>query len=315
MPRSKRNHYDIVILGAGPAGLAAAVYAARYNLKTLVFDMGFGRSTWFQRFDNYLGFPKGVKAMQFRELGRRQAERLGVRFHLQEPAERVTPRKDGTLSIRTKKRTVTAEAVIIASGVEDVMPDFKDNFEYEGRSMYWCILCDGHFVNGKRVLCAGKDDDGVDMTLRLRQFTKRLTFTAEDFSKISRTSLNELKRAGIPAYEGTFKRVVGRPKGHVRSVTLVLTDGQEKTLATDAIFHRLGITPYNDVAKKLGVRLDRRGLIKVDAGTMETNVKNVYAVGDIRSDVLHQLHAATYSATRAVIEANRRLYKKRYETR
>ncbi|MDP9212117.1 MAG: NAD(P)/FAD-dependent oxidoreductase [bacterium] len=312
MPPTKRNHYDIVILGAGPAGLAAAVYAARYNLRTLVFDMGFGRSTWFQRFDNYLGFPKGTKAMKFRELGREQAERLGVRFHLQEPAERVTPRKDGTLSIRTKRRTVTAEAVVIASGVEDVMPDFENNLEYEGRSMYWCILCDGHFVNGKRVLCAGKDDDGVDMTLRLRQFTKRLVFTAEDFSKISRQSLNELKHAGIPAYEGTFKRVVGRPKGHVRSVTLALAGGREKTLAIDAIFHRLGIKPYNDVAKKLGVKLDRRGLVKVDAGTMETNVRNVYAVGDIRSDSLHQLHAATYSATRAVIEANRRLYAKRF---
>lgn len=318
---AKRQHYDVVVLGAGPAGLAAAIYAARYNLKTVVFDAGCGRSTWFQKYENYLGFPGGVKAKRLRELGRKQAERLGVKFHSDEPVERILPRADGTRAVRSKRRTVTAEAVVIANGIEDVLPDFEENYEYEGKSMYWCILCDGHYVNGQRVLCVGKDADGIDLTLRLRQFTKRLTFTAEDFSKIPPRELKKLARAGIPTYEGKFKEVVGRPKGHVRSVTLALTGkskkryGAEKKLAVDAIFHRLGIQPYNDVAKRLKLRMDERGLIKVDPETMETGVKNVFAVGDIRHDALHQLHSATYSATRAAIEINRRLYAKRFAIR
>ena len=313
MATKSKPHFDIAILGAGPAGLAAAVYAARYNLKTVVFDMGYGRSTWFQNYSNYLGFPKGVHAMKFRELGREQAENLGAKFHFEEPVEKVTPGK--RLSLKTMKRTVTADAVIIASGVEDVLPDFPDNVEYEGRSMYWCILCDGHYVNGKRVLCVGKDVDGVDMTLRLRQFTKKLTFLTEDVSKIPMRELAKLHEEKITIYEGTIKAAAGKKKGFVESVTVSLSNGTEKELKTDAIFHRLGIMPYNDVAKKLGLHLDARGLVMVDPQTMETNVPNVYAVGDLRHDSLHQVHSATYSATRAVVSAYQKYYAKKFSVR
>lgn len=315
MPKSKPNQYDIAILGAGPAGLAAAVYAARYNLKVVVFDMGFGRSTWFQTYSNYLGFPDGVKAMDFRKLGKQQAENLGAKFHMEEPVEKVTPKKDGSLTVKTKKRSVTAGAVIMATGIEDVMPDFKDNVEYEGRSMYWCVLCDGHHENGKRILCVGKDADGVDMTLKLRQFTKKLTFLAEDFSKIPMRELAKLNEENIPMYEGTIKTVAGKPKGYVKSVTLALSNGKEKKLAMDVIFHRLGIEPYNDVAKQLGIFLDERGLAKIDPSTMESNVTNVYVVGDARHDSLHQVHSATYSATRAVIAAYQKYYAKKFQVR
>ncbi|MSU76332.1 NAD(P)/FAD-dependent oxidoreductase [Patescibacteria group bacterium] len=314
VPKSAKK-YDIVVLGAGPAGLTAAVYAARYNLKTIVFDMGFGRSTWFQNYSNYLGFPKGVKAMDFRDLGKQQAENLGAKFHMEEPVEKITPKNDGSHTVKTKQRSVTADAVIIATGIEDVMPNWDENYEYEGKSMYWCILCDGHYVNGKRVLCVGKDADGVDMTLKLRQFTSKLTFVAEDFSKIPMRELAKLHEEKIPIYEGRFKKVTGQPKGHVKSVTLALTNGQEKTIATDAIFHRLGIQPYNDVAGKLGIFLDERGLAKVDPSTMESNITNVYVVGDMRHDSLHQVHAATYSASRAVIAAYQKYYAKKFHVR
>lgn len=314
MPKSAKT-YDIAILGAGPAGLAAAVYAARYNLKTVVFDMGYGRSTWFQNYSNYLGFPKGIKALKLRELGKQQAENLGAKFHLEEPVEKISPRDDGSHVVKTKQRSVRAGAVIIATGIEDVMPDFPDNVEYEGKSMYWCVICDGHHENGKRILCVGRDTDGVDMTLRLRQFTKQLTFVAEDFSKIPLRELAKLNEERIPIYEGKIKQVTGKPKGFVRSVTLALSNGKEKELKTDAIFHRLGIMPYNDVAKKLGIFLDERGLAKVDPNTMESNITNVYVVGDMRHDSLHQVHSATYSATRAVIAAYQRYYAKKFQVR
>ena len=313
MPKNQR--YDIVILGAGPAGLAAAVYAARYNLRTVVFDMGYGRSTWFQTYENYLGFPGGVKALKFRDLGREQAEQLGAKFHLEESVERVTPQPNGELTVKTKRRSVVAGAVIIASGIEDVMPEFADNAEYEGKSMYWCILCDGHFVNGKRVLCVGNGTDGVDMTLRLRQFTKKLTFVTANLSDIPLRELSKLHEERIPVFEGTFKEVVGKPKGYVKSVTLALSNGSEQKLATDAIFHRLGIQPYNDVAKKLKLRLDDRGLILTDPRTMETSVRNVYVAGDIRHDSLHQVHAATYSGARAVISAYDKYYAQKFQVR
>lgn len=313
MPAQQK--YDVAILGAGPAGLAAAIYAARYNLKTVVFDLGWGRSTWFQNYSNYLIGPGGVKAMDLRERGREQAERYGVKFFMEEPVERLTPRKSGELTVKTKKRSVVAGAVIIASGIEDVMPDFPGNDEHEGKSMHWCILCDGHHVNGKRVLCVGRDADGVDMTLRLRQFTGKLTFLTEDLSKIPLRELSKLYEEKIPVYEGKIVGVTDKTKGWMKSVNVKLTDGSEKRLAADAIFHRLGIEPYNDVAKKLGLRLDERGLVVADPRTMETSVPNVYVAGDILHDSLHQVHAATFSGARAVISAFKKYYAKKFRVR
>lgn len=309
-------HYDIAILGAGPAGLTAALYAARYNLKAVVFDLGYGRSTWFQNYSNYLIGPGGVKAMNLRDRGRQQVERYGVKFHMEEPVEKITPRKNGELAVKTKKRSVVAGAVIIATGIEDVMPDFPGNDEHEGKSMHWCILCDGHHVNGKRVLCVGRNADGVDMTLRLRQFTRKLTFLTEDLSKIPMRELSKLYEERIPVHEGTIAAVTDhKSKGWMKSVTVTLSDGTEKKLPTDAIFHRLGIEPYNDVAQKLGLRLDDRGLIVADLRTMETSVPNVYVAGDILHDSLHQVHAATYSGARAVISAYGKYYAKKFQVR
>jgi thioredoxin reductase (NADPH) len=311
----KSQQYDIVILGAGPAGLTAAIYAARYNLKTVVFDMGWGRSTWFQNYSNFLSGPGGVKAMDLRERGRKQAERYGVTFNLEEAVERITPRKNGELTVKTKKRSVIAGAVVIASGIEDTMPDFAGNDEHEGKSMHWCIICDGHHVNTKRVLCVGRDADGVDMTLRLRQFTKKLTFLTEDLSKIPMRELAKLYEERIPVYEGKIESVTDKTRGWVKSVTVKLSDGATKKIPTDAVFHRLGIQPYNDVAKKLGLRLDDRGLIYADPHTMETSIPNVYVAGDILHDSLHQVHAATYSGARAVISAYGKYYAKKFQVR
>lgn len=302
----KLRTYDCVILGAGPAGLTAAVYLGRYNRQVLVFDMGYGRSTWFQTYSNYLGFPEGVTALQFRELGRKQAERFGVKFKAEELVESITPSGD-VFVVKSKKTTVQAKTAILATGLEDTFPDFPDWEVYAGRSLYWCILCDGHYVNGQRVLCVAKDDTGVEMTMRLRQFTTKLMFLAEDLSKISKRGLAKVEQASFPIYEGTIKEAESKKKGYVSAVTLALSNGSTKRLATDAIFSRLGFIAYNDVAKRLGLKLDERGLVVVDEN-QETSLPGVFAAGDGATGHLHQVHAATYEGSLAAVNAYRRLY-------
>jgi thioredoxin reductase (NADPH) len=308
------KHYDVVVAGAGPAGLAAAIYAARYNLKTLVFDMGWGRSTWFQTFSNYVGFPDGITALDLRAAGQRQAEKLGVEFRTEEAIKKVTGR-EGSFAVSSDKRTVKAEAVILATGIEDVFPQF-DGFEsYAGRSLYWCVLCDGHYVNGKRVLVVANQNDGVDLALRLRQFTDRLHFLAENLSKISNRQLAKLRNVGIPIFEGSIKSVEAKRKGVFKAVTIAQSDGTKRRLPTDAVFHRLGITPYNDLAKQMKLELDERGLVVVDPATQATNRPGVYAAGDGATGHLHQVHAATYTGSRAAVAAYRRYYDRTFKVR
>lgn len=308
------DSYDVVVLGAGPAGLSAAVYAGRYNLSVLVFDMGFGRSTWFQTFGNYLGFPDGVTAMEFRDLGRRQAEKFDVQFKEKEAVTDIIP-DDGRFIVSSEKSSVRARKVIMATGIEDVFPDFKDWVSYAGRSMYWCILCDGYYVNGKQVLCMADKDDGVDLTLRLRQFTDKLTFMTENLSNISETELGKLRQQNIPIYEGKIKEVEARDKGMFKAITIMKSDGDEERLEIDAVFHRLGINPYNDVAKKLGLDLDERGLVKVNAETQESSIPGIYAAGDGAAGHYHQVHSATYTGSRAAISAYRTLYEEKFDVR
>lgn len=308
------NAYDIVVVGAGPSGLTAAIYAARYNLKTVVFDMGYGRSTWFQLYSNYLGFPDGITALKLRELGTAQAKKLGVKIHEEEPVKKIAG-EDGSFTVKTEKSNVEAKKIILATGIEDVFPVF-DGFEsFVGRSMYWCILCDGHYVNSQRVLCVTDRNDGVDMTLRLRAFTSKLTFMAKDLSKINPAELAKLKQEKIPIIEGKITAAEAKEKGKFKAVTIKKSDGSQKRLEVDAVFHRLGTDPYNQVAKHIGLDLDERGLIKVDPVTQETSKTGIYASGDGATGHLHQIHAATYTGSRAAVHAYRALYDDKYKVK
>ena len=307
------TQYNVAVLGAGTAGLAAAIYAARYNLSTVVFDMGYGRSTWFQKFSNYVGFTDGIDALKLRDVGKEQAEKLGVEIRSEDSVEKID--EGDPFVLHGKKSKAKATCVILATGIEDVFPVF-DGFEsFVGRSMYWCVLCDGHYVNGKRVLVVANKDDGVDLCLRLRVFTDKLTFLAEDLSRISDDELAKIRAEGILIIEGTIAAAEAKEKGKFKAVEIAKSDGSKLRLETDAVFHRLGIDPYNQVAKHLGLKLDERGLVVVNPQTQETSMERVYAAGDGATGHLHQVHAATYTGSRAAISAFKRWYEQKYDVR
>jgi thioredoxin reductase (NADPH) len=130
-----------VIVGAGPAGLSAAVYMGRFKRRTLVLDCGDGRWSYGQVNHNYLGFPAGVKGTRLHALGRKQAERFGVAFEDSEVTE-VQHDKRG-FHLKTKKGTHQARTLIWAAGVRDRWPDFQGAKRLVGRHLFWCIVCDG----------------------------------------------------------------------------------------------------------------------------------------------------------------------------
>src|SRR4051794_618419 len=196
--------FDCVIVGAGPAGLSAAVYLGRLRRKVLVIDDRHGRSTWHQVNRNYLGFPDGVHATALRELGRKQAERYGVQFCAAHASNvSVAGDKDERrFTVATDKGDFVGKTLILATGVSDHFPEFDGSEECIGKSMFWCIICDGYEAIDKRVVVLGHDDHAAAVALQLLVFTERVTLiSGEQLFDFSPERMEALRSHGVRVVE------------------------------------------------------------------------------------------------------------------
>jgi len=294
--------HDCIIIGAGPAGLSAAVYLGRFLRDTVVIDSDSGRSTYPQRNENYLGFPRGVKVQQLRALGRRQAERFKVRFV--QGAVNSATREHDCFTLRGDCGEWRARTLILANGVTDIWPSFPGVERYIGRSLFWCITCDGFRTRGKRVLLIGADDEAAVTAVQFLRFTQQLTFVqtgAAVGASIAPEQLETMRAHGITVLEGAIERVNGA-RGQVRSVVA----GGE-TIEADLIFSLLGSVPNTQLAAQLGVLLDKSGYIQIDS-EQRTNVARLYAAGDISGPYAHQVSSAVHEGAMAAQTANYELY-------
>jgi thioredoxin reductase (NADPH) len=146
--------YDSIIIGSGPAGLSASIYLARFNRSVLSIDKEDGRSTYQQVNENYLGFIDGIHATHLRDIGKRQAEKFGAEFIYGEVED--ISNKDGTFEITGELFAYKSRTLIFATGVKDLFPEIKGIEEYIGKSLFWCITCDGCKTVGKKIIVVGK---------------------------------------------------------------------------------------------------------------------------------------------------------------
>jgi thioredoxin reductase (NADPH) len=291
--------YDIVIIGGGPAGLSAAVYGSRALRSVLVIDNSEGRSSYNQTNENYLGFPKGIKARKLRELGKKQAEKFGAEFAKDEVVD-VKKKKTG-FTLKGLKGSYGARTVILAQGVTDYFPVFHGSERYVGRSLFWCLLCDGYKVQGKRVALLGFDDEAVNTLKRLKEYTKDIVFLTncdETGDKISDVKRKELKKMRVPLHYGSIEKVTGEKE----MVKEILLDTGERVKA-DVIFSRQGAHPNVDLASKLEVILEGKAYVKTDIDK-RTNVPYVYAAGDMTSATAHQISTAVFEGATAATSAD-----------
>lgn len=300
--------YDCVIVGGGPAGLAASIYLARYCRSALVLDHGSGRSTTHEVNENYLGFPDGVASKELRELGRAQAERFGVRF-VECKVEGVA-RAEGGFAAHGEDGagSFLGRTMILATGVRDNLPecDGQDIHEFFGKSLFWCITCDGYKVRGARVCVVGATDEAATTTLQFLNFTEKLTLiTNRDAGppEIADEKRAQLAAAGIPVVEGRIARFDGRD-GMMRAVEL--HDG--RSVALDFMFNQQGARPNSLLARSLGVTVDEVGYIKAD-NEQRTNVPMLFAAGDVTKAFAHQVVTAAHEGATAGVTANYELYR------
>lgn len=294
--------YEVLVVGGGPAGLSAALYLARYDRRVALFDAGQGRSTWHQTNYNYLGFPGGVPARQLRELGRAQLADYQQVASFEHKIEAL--RREGDCFVaQAQSREWAGRAVILCTGVIDHYPHFDNWDEYVGRSMFWCITCDGYSCKGECVVVIGNTNATASEALQLQRFTDRLTvLTNSQDCEISPTFQGRLKRAGIPLIHDKIATVEGHDG---RFIAICTKEGRRIEL--DQLFSQQGATPQTKLAEDVGVDLSHMGYIVTDV-EQKTNVPGVYAAGDVTRIHAHQVSTAVHEGGQAASAANYFLY-------
>lgn len=297
--------YHCAIVGAGPAGLSAALYLGRMRRSVIVVDAGRGRSTWHQINRNYLGFLDGIHATALREIGEKQAGRYGAVFH-DALATAVTMTGDGAerrFRLTTTAGDITARTIILANGVSDKFPEFEGSDECIGKSMFWCIICDGYEAADKRIVVLGHGDRAATLALELLIFTPHVTLVSWDEKvSIAEERLGLLKDHGIQVYDSTCS-VYQCTDGQLSFVQL--DDGTK--LELDMLFVAQRMEPNNELAKQLNIRLDEHGFVITDSEQI-TNVEGVFAAGDLTKLNNHQVTSAVHEGGMAAAAANYYLY-------
>lgn len=291
---------QLLICGAGPAGLSAAIYAGRFGLDTVVLEakVSGGQAALAAIVENYPGFTS-VRGMELMDIMRKQAEQSGSEIHDLEPVKKME--KDGKkIKIVSEKDTYIADAMIIATGREHVKLGVPGEGKLVGRGVSYCATCDGPLFKGKRVLVVGGGNAACSEALYLSEVAgevhlvhRRDDLRAEAYYK------RVLSERGVKIHWNTeVKEILGDKV--VNSVRLFNNKtGEENLLDVNAVFIAIGFKPVSEIAREMGVKVDNEGYIIVDR-EQKTNIEGVFAAGDITGGVYQIAKAVGEGATAAV---------------
>jgi len=287
-----KTDYDIIIIGAGAAGMTAAQYACRANLKALVLEEKApgGQAILIDSLENYPGFAEPINGFEFSENMRKQAVGFGAVFSSVK-VEAVTKNDDGSFTVTTSEKPYTAAAVILATGAEHRSLGVKGEKALQGKGVSYCATCDGPFFRKKHIVVVGGGDAACDEALFLSNLTdtvtmvhRRDTFRAQK-ALVTRTLNN-------PHITVLFDTTVTEVKGteKVTAVTLQNVKTQEeRDLPCDAVFFFVGMIPKTELLPE--AEKDSVGYIITDE-QMRTSIEGLYAAGDVRAKSFRQVITA-----------------------
>jgi len=265
---------DVVVIGGGPAGLAAALWLARYRLRTRLFDAGNPRNAPTRSIHGYLGIDDPTPA-ELRRVGRAQAEKAGARIETATVAS-VLGEKERFRVFLDDGRSIAARRVLFATGLRDIIPEIPGLADFYGTSIWHCPDCDGPGTAGMRVGVIGWGRQIAAVCMELLTWTDRLAlFTLGHEPELPERSLEALARFDIPVVTQPILSVDGEG-GRLRR--LVLLGGEEREV--DALFFHIAYGPACVIPADLGCEADEEGILRVD-GNSETTVPGIYAAGDV----------------------------------
>ncbi|WP_061924596.1 NAD(P)/FAD-dependent oxidoreductase [Altererythrobacter epoxidivorans] len=286
---------DCIIVGAGPAGLTAAIYLARYRLDIRLFDCGTSRASWIPTSHNHAGFPDGINGEELLERMREQAAKYGA---LREPKRVTDLRKDGDCFIVSCDDEVfEASTVLLATGVVNNRPDgIDDQLHDEAMSrglIRYCPVCDGYEVTDKRVAVIGTGDHGTAEAQFIRGFTADLTLVSPNGDHdLSETCSRALDDAGIA-------RVAGPCGGFAIEGERIAFDTADGRMSFDSLYPALGSLVRSGLARSCGAEVGENDCIRVD-DHLETSVPGLFAAGDVvigLDQISHAMGQAGVAAT------------------
>ena len=311
----KDRHYDVIIIGAGPAGLTAALYAGRARVKTVLLERGApgGQLLNTDAIEDYPGFDHitGV------ELAKRMADQV-VKFGVDLETTGVTGiRSRGNKKVvETENGTYTADFVILTAGGSPKKIGIPGEDEFQGRGVSQCAVCDGAFFKGEEVAVIGGGDAAVEEAVFLTRYSKKVFLIHRRDEFRAQAILVEAARSN-PNVEIIMNTVVTEVIGNDGQVTgITLKDvktGETRPLAVTGVFVFIGFVPNTQFFDRHEhVEHDPLGFLVTDT-TMQTSVPGVYAAGDVRSQLTRQIMTAVGDATTAAIDAVKKLELRKHQ--
>ena len=304
---------DVIMVGAGPSALAAAVYTTREDIDTVLYEKGVigGLAAITDQVDNYPGFPDGIEGLKLAGRLEKQAERFGA--HIEFGDVSAIRDEDGVKVVTVDGADVRAHTVLIATGSDYNKLGIPGEAEYYGRGVHYCATCDGAFYRDKRLVVVGGGNSAVQEALFLTRYTTHIDLLVRSTIKASEVlqrDLEEQVAAGkITVHLGTIPTEIVTTEGRVTSVA-ALKDGEPTEFLTDGIFVFVGLKPNTQFLVDTGVELDEQGLIKTNQH-LETSMPGVFASGDVRSGATMQIASAVGEGATAALSIREYLDEKK----
>jgi thioredoxin reductase (NADPH) len=311
---ASRSHYDLLILGGGPAGLTAALYTAREYIDTLVIERAAfgGQAAGTEKLENFPGFPDGVSGIEFSNRLRSQAERFGVELLQAQEVLELRRHHNYPCVKTTDGKTYSARALLITTGSRYKRLNVSGENEYSGAGVHFCATCDGPFYKGKRLAVVGGGNSAAEESLLLTKFAEHVTILVRGgqfkATKIIQESVFSHPRIDV-RWHTEVKEFIGKDSKLSEIRLINNQSGAEELLPVEGAFIFIGLTPNTGFLEASGVVLDRWGFIvtghdllhhdqwpKDDVDRepylLETSVPGIFAAGDVRDQSTKQVASA-----------------------
>ncbi|MDT3402586.1 thioredoxin-disulfide reductase [Mucilaginibacter terrae] len=310
------EHVKCLIIGSGPAGYTAAIYAARADLKPVLYTgmLAGGQLTQTTDVENFPGYPNGIMGPEMMEDFRKQAERFGtdIRFGY---VSSVDFSRHPHKVVVDEVKTITADTVIISTGASAKWLGLESEQKFNGFGVSACAVCDGFFFRGQDIAIVGAGDTAAEEATYLAKLCRKVYMLVrrDEFraSKAMVTRVQNTPNIEI-LYNTETKEILGDQTG-VNGVAIVNNQtGEEKTLDVTGFFVAIGHHPNTDIFKGV-IDMDETGYILTKPGTTQTNIEGVFCCGDAQDNVYRQAVTAAGTGCMAALDAERYLAAKEAE--
>lgn len=273
--------YDVVIIGSGPAGISAAIYAKRRKLSVLIISKGKGALEKAEKIENYYGFPKGITGKELYENGIKQAKMLDINMIEDEV---VSLAYMENFEVNTVNSTYIAKSVILATGANRITPNIKGVQEFEGKGVSYCAVCDAFFYKGKDVAVLGSGNYAIHEMEQLKPVANSVTILTNGEEIVENRDIDV----------NVDSRKIREFRGDNQIQEVEFEDGKKQPI--NGIFIALGTASSNDLARKIGARIENNHIVVNE--NMQTTVPGLFACGDCTGGLL-QISKAVYEGAKA----------------